>query len=49
MDGWMDGWMDGIINSMDKSLSKFQELEMDTEDWHATVRRVSKSQTQLSD
>ena len=40
--------LDGIIDSMDMSLSKFQEIVKEREDWHAAVHGIAKSQTQLS-
>ena len=42
-------WLDGTTDSMDMSVSKFLELVMDREAWHAVVHRVTKSRTRLSD
>ena len=38
-------WLDGITELMDMSLSKVQKLVKDRESWHASVLRVTKSQT----
>ena len=38
-------WLDGIADSIDMSLSKFQELVKDMEDWYAAAYGVTKSWT----
>ena len=42
-------WLDDTSDLIDLSVSKFQELVMDREAWHAAVHWVAKSRTQLSD
>ena len=41
--------MDGITDSVDRGLGGLWELVMDRDVWHAAVRGVAMSRTQLSD
>ena len=41
--------VDGMTDSMEMSLSKFRELVMDREVWHAAVHGAARSWTRLSD
>ena len=41
-------WLDGITESLDMSLNKLWDLVMDRKYWIATVHRVTKSWTRLS-
>ena len=48
--GWQKmRWFDGITNSMNMNLSKLQGIVRYREAWHATVHRVMKSWTWLSE
>ena len=35
-------WLDSITDSMDMSLSKFQEIVKDREEWHAAIHGLQR-------
>ena len=41
-------WLEGITDSMDMSVNELRKLVIDREAWHAAIRGVTKSRTQLS-
>ena len=41
-------WLDGITNLMDINSSKLMDIVKDRESWRATVHKVTKSWTRLS-
>ena len=41
-------WLDGITDSVNMNLNKLREWATDREAWCASVRGLTKSQTQLS-
>jgi len=48
--GWQRmSWLDGITDSIDMNLSKLWEMVKNGKAWHASVHRVAKSWTRLSD
>ena len=42
-------WLDSITDSMDMNLKNFWETVKERKAWYASVHRVTKSQTCLSD
>ena len=42
-------WLGDIADAVDTSMGKLREIVMEREAWHAAVRGVTKSQTELSD
>ena len=44
--GWQTmRWLESLTDSMDMNLSTFQEIVKNREAWHATVHRVTESDT----